>query len=129
MKKFILFFITGLSFVSASLSYADYNWKPHIAALKKHRRFLTGYIPALLISGGIGAATGGTLRYLEKRLNVETNQLALFITLLGWIFESEIRNDIIIALQRDFSEYGVAYRQGLMFKSAWIASWIAYLQA
>jgi hypothetical protein len=88
----------------------------------------SSYISSLLLSGCIGAITGSTIRYLEKQLNIESQPIALFLTLLAWALESEVRNDIIANVQNNLDAYQIYHRKGLMFKSAWIASWLAYLQ-
>lgn len=124
-----MLFLATLSFLSTSLSFTEQTGTFHLRSTEKRHRILASYASSLILSGGIGAITGGTLRYLEKKLKIEACPFALFVTLLGWILESELRNDIIIALHRDLSDYGVAHRQGLMFKGACIASWISYLRA
>jgi len=70
------------------------------------------------------------VRYLEKKLSLEMSKespIALLLMLFGWALESELRNDIIIALQKDLDSYNIGHKRGLMFKSAWISSWLAYL--
>jgi hypothetical protein len=91
------------------------------------RRLSSAYLVSLLLSGAVGATTGTIVRYLEKRLDIESSPIGLFLAILGWTIESELRNDIIEVLQKDLNVYGVEYKKGLMFKSAWIASWLAYL--
>lgn len=130
MKKRIVTIVAAvLFFVSATDSCAQTAHKATMAKTEKHHRLLTAYISSLIISGGIGAITGGVARYLEKSLKVQGGPIGVFLTLLGWALESEFRNDIIIALQRDLDHHGVEYRKSLMFKSAWIASWLSYLHA
>ena len=119
--------VAAVSFLSVADSFAVCK---AVTQTQKRQRLLTSYISALALSGGVGAVTGGVLRYLENQLNMpENSPLRLFVMLLGWALESELRNDIIIALQRDLDQYGVDHKKGLMFKTAWIASWLAYLRA
>jgi len=127
MKKQVMMIIAAISFLSAAYSSAAYKT---VTQTQKRQRLLTSYISALALSGGVGAVTGGVLRYLENQLKLQENSpLRLFAMLLGWALESELRNDIIIALQRDLDQYGIDHKKGLMFKGAWIASWLSYLQA
>ena len=90
------------------------------------RKFCSSYMASLLLSGCVGLATGSIVRYLEKRFDIEASPIALFLYILSWTFESEIRNDIIIGLQADLDSNHVGYKKNLMFKSAWLASWIGY---
>lgn len=92
------------------------------------RKFCSSYIASLAVGGCIGATTGSIVRYLEKRFDIESSPIALFLILLSWTLESEIRNDIIAGMQKDLDAYKVEYKKGLMFKGAWVASWLAYLQ-
>lgn len=92
------------------------------------RKICSSYMASLILSGCVGATTGSLVRYMEKRLNIESSPVALFLLLLGWAFESEFRNDIILGLQKELDYYQVEHKKGLMFKSAWIASWLGYLQ-
>lgn len=127
MKKIMLYFVVALSFLSITDIYAQSAHKNTMTRAEKRQRVLTAYISSLIISGGIGAVTGGVIRYLEKKLDIEASPIALFLTLLGWALESEFRNDVIVALQRDLDQNGIDHKKGLMFKSAWIASWLSYL--
>src|SRR5437773_6632279 len=126
MKKHVMMVIAAVSFLSVADSSAVCKT---VTQTQKRQRLLTSYISALAISGGVGAVTGGVLRYLENQLKLQENSpLRLFVMLLGWAVESELRNDIIVALQRDLDQYGIDHKKALMFKGAWIASWLSYLQ-
>lgn len=92
------------------------------------RKLYSSYLASLILSGCVGATTGSVVRYIEQQLPLESSPVAVFLALLAWLLESEFRNDIIAALQQDLGTYQVAYKRGLMFKTAWIASWIAYLR-
>jgi hypothetical protein len=127
MKKRILSCAIGLFFASTNDICAQSPHKNIMTRAEKRQRMLTAYISSLIISGGIGAITGGVVRYLEKKLNMEACPIGLFLTLLGWALESEFRNDVLVALQRDLDQNGIDHKKGLMFKSAWIASWLSYL--
>ena len=126
MKKIVLF--TALLFcASASDSCAQPANRVEMTRAEKRQRIVTAYVASLILSGGVGAVTGGVVRYLEKQLNVEGSPIGLFLTLLAWALESEFRNDVIIALQKDLDQQGIGHKKSLMFKSAWIASWLSYL--
>lgn len=132
MKKLILFFVAIVPYISTPLNYAQSNSVSCYMPCREHRQRVitaTAYISSLIASGGIGALTGGFLHHLEKKVSIEAHPIALFIFLLGWALESEVRNDIIIALQRTMDEYGIAYKKGLMFTASRLASWISYLHA
>jgi len=92
-------------------------------------RLCSAYVTSLVLSGCIGAATGSTVRYLEKKFDLESTPMGLFFVIFGWMLESEFRNDVIAFLQNDSDLYHIGHKKGLMFKTAWIASWLAYLQA
>lgn len=125
MKKYSMIFVAALSFASVSSS----SMQAGLTPAQKRQRILTSYMSALALSGGVGVLTGGALRYLERKINLPEGPVQLFVMLLGWALESELRNDIIIALQRDLDQYGIDHKKNLMFKGAWIASWFSYLQA
>lgn len=94
------------------------------------RKLYTSYFASLLLSGCIGAATGTAVRYVEKQFNLEASKespMTLLLMLFGWALESELRNDIIVALQKNLDAYNIGHKKGLMFKSAWISSWMTYL--
>lgn len=124
MKKHILSLIAMLAFASATDTYAHAK---NMTKSERRQRVLTAYVSSLILSGGVGAVTGGLVKYLEKKLEIEKYPLGLFLMLAGWALESELRNDIIVALQRDLDQQGIAHKKGLMFKGGWIASWLSYL--
>jgi hypothetical protein len=128
MKKYLIGLVFSLSLLSSSLNYAQ-SASQYLKRSEKHERLLAAYISSVVLSSALGAATGTISRYMEKKLNIEAYPCALFLMLLSWALESEFRNDIIIALQKDLDKYGFAYKSGLMFKGAWIASWLSYLHA
>ena len=92
------------------------------------RRFCSQYCASVVFSGCIGAVTGGCVRWLEKQLNFEASPMALFLYLLSWSLESEFRDELIEALQKDLDAHNVGYRKNLMFRTAQIASWMMYLR-
>ena len=129
MKKQIMILVTVLSFSLSMSSYAQRERQEEMTMAQKRQYAVRAYISSLILSGGIGAVTGGVLKYLEKKFAVEKCPFALFVTLLGWALESELRNDIVVAFQRDLDQNGIEYKKGLMFKGAWISSWLSYLHA
>jgi hypothetical protein len=94
---------------------------------KKLRQFFSSYLTSLVTSGCIGAATGALVRYFEEHVPVNESLIGLLVACMVWSIEYELRNDVIAVVQRDFDEYDIAYKKNLMFNTAWIASWIAYL--
>ena len=132
MKKYALLFVAISSFSVANMngnSEGAISKKSSITQAQTRMKTLySSYLASLVVSGCVGATTGSLLRYAEKKLNIEASSVALFLMLLGWMLESEFRNDIIVAIEQDLNEYGIKYKRGLMFKGAWIASWIAYLR-
>jgi hypothetical protein len=133
MKHYVLSLLILFAFSTSMHCFesSQYNacWKKTTHCSRSLLKQLTSsYFTTLLLSGGIGATTGGLVRYLEKRLDVESSPIALFLALTGWLLESELRNDIIIGLQRDLDANHIEHKKSMMFKAAWIASWLAYLQ-
>jgi len=92
------------------------------------KQLCSSYLASLAVSGLIGATTGGVVRHLEKRFDIESSPVALFLMLAGWLLESELRNDLIAGFQRDLDTHQIEHKKSLMFKGAWLASWLAYLQ-
>lgn len=92
------------------------------------RTLYSSYIASLAVGGCIGATTGALIKYLERKGDIDAYSVSLLLYLLSWMLESEVRNDIIVGVQGDLDGYQIDYKKGLMFKSAWIASWLAYLK-
>ena len=91
------------------------------------RMLYSSYIASLAVGGCIGATTGALIKYLERKGDIDAYPVSLLFYILSWMLESEIRNDVILGVQGDLDGYQIEYKKGLMFKSAWIASWLAYL--
>ena len=91
-------------------------------------RLCSSYIASLILSGAIGITTGSIVKYVERRFDMESSPVGLALAILCWTLESEFRNDVIAVLQQDLDYYHIKHKKSLMFKSAWIASWLAYLQ-
>lgn len=131
MKKLLLSCVMLVCFLlipmSSFCSPANVQYTPSLNE-KRVAKLYSSYIASLLASGCVGVTTGAVLRYLEKQLNIQTSPIAVFLVLLGWALESEFRNDIVASLQNDLDSYQIDHKKGLMFKGAWIASWLAYLQ-
>jgi hypothetical protein len=132
MKKFFLYSMMMIVSFFTMPVYAGFSAKSATNRQQKFscpmRRLYSSYLASLVVSGCVGATTGSLLRYAEKKLNIESSSVALLLLLSSWMLESEFRNDVIAAIQQDLDEYGIKYKKGLMFKGAWIASWLAYLQ-
>lgn len=132
MKKIIVLSVFAFSLILCSPMYIHAKDISCCALRAKNRERIvtaTAYISSLVASGAVGALTGGVVRHFEKKVSIEDHPIALFIFLLGWALESEVRNDIIMALQRTMDEYGIAYKKGLMFTTSRLASWASYLHA
>ena len=87
----------------------------------------SAYLSSLVISGAVGAITGASIRYAEQRWITNESPAELFLIFLGWAIESEVRNDIIAILQKNMDEYSLSHKKALMFKIAWLTSWLFYL--
>jgi hypothetical protein len=135
MKK-LLILCTALYSMSVSMIYAlplanDLNNMYQVKKCKNKthmKNICSHYCMSVLLSACVGATTGGLVKHAEKKLNVEASSFSLFLFLLSWTLESEFRNDMIALLQQDLDAYGIGHKKNLMFKAAWIASWLAYLQ-
>lgn len=95
------------------------------------RRFGSHYGLSVLLSGCIGATTGGLAKCAAKRLNLVKNiddfsPSELGLVLLLWLLEYECRNDLITMVQRDLDANRIDHHKNLMFRTAWIASWLGY---
>lgn len=138
MKKRVILFV-GLFLLSAMPASSDATPLLVHRTLKDStifKRFCASYLGSAALGGGVGVITGSLIKYLEnevqqyfsKKLN--TNEIVTFaLILLGWALESEVRNDIVTGLQGDLDEYQIAYKKVIMLRSAWIASWLSYLNA
>lgn len=133
MNKSILSFVFLFSLASLQGS-DDVMHQPQTIPTSNAKRkallvkLCSSYIASLALSGTVGILTGGVVRYLEKQFKVESSPVGLLFVILAWTIEYEFRNDIIAALQSDLDYYKVSYKKNLMFKTAWIASWLSYLQ-
>lgn len=100
------------------------------------RKLFSANVASLLVSGGVGALTGGLtaygenalIRYMENDLHWESTLLILLMRFFSWTLESEVRNNIIAAFQDDFDAHDIQYKKDLMINGARLASWIAYLK-
>lgn len=100
------------------------------------KSFWASYLVSLVVSSGIGIATGGLTAYVEnvivgymkKNLPQELVPLFWFLPFFTWAIESEVRADIITGIQSDLDMYQIDYKKNLMFKNACIASWLSYLK-
>jgi hypothetical protein len=137
MKKRILLFV-GLFLLSAMPSSSDAAILPHknLKDSTLFKRFCASYVGSVALGGGIGVVTGSLIKYLESEIQqyfskkLNTNEIVTFtLILLGWALESEVRNDIVTGLQGDLDDYQIAYKKMIMLRSAWVASWLSYLNA
>jgi hypothetical protein len=134
-KQLSLFF--GILFFCASITHSfTHGARVPQRIMKKYKiqkrasliRLCSSYVASLVLSGAIGVATGSVVRYIEKQFDIESSPVGLLLAILCWTLESEFRNDVIAILQQDLDYYQIRHKKSLMFKSAWIASWLAYLQ-
>ena len=98
------------------------------------KKFCASYLGSAALGVGVGAVTGSLIKYLENEVQhyfskkLSANELVTFaLILLGWAIESEVRNDVVMGLQSDLDEYEIKCKKVIMLRSAWIASWLAYL--
>lgn len=139
MSKRITLFI-GLFLLSAMPVSSDAAPMLHVHRNLKDssifKKFCATYLGSAALGGGIGAVTGSLIKYLESEIQqyfskkLNANELVTFgLLLLGWMLESEVRNDIVMGLQNDLDEYEIKCKKLIMLRSAWIASWLAYVSA
>lgn len=137
MNKRVSSFIFLIFCTSSTMTYSfDESTRVQQKIVKKHKikkrasliRLCSSYIASLVLSGAIGVTTGSVVRYIEKQFDMESSPVGLALAILCWTLESEFRNDVISILQQDLDYYHIKHKKSLMFKSAWIASWLAYLQ-
>lgn len=137
MKKLVLVFsVFCLVSMGSLLPSSDNTQRPAVIDNDKKddsscksqlKKFCSQYCASVVLSGCIGALTGGCVRWMEKQLNFEASPMALFLYLLSWSLESEFRDELVEALQKDLDSYGIEHRKNLMFRTAQIASWMMYM--
>lgn len=98
------------------------------ATKERIKRLYSTYAASLVASGCVGVVTGSVVRYIEKKLNKPDSPIGFFLFVASFIYEPEIRHEILTALQLDFDSYGVSYTPTSMARMAWIASWLAFLR-
>lgn len=122
-----LFFLSAIPFSlsgGSGFSVKENVFKNNVAL----RKFCSSYMASLVLGGCVGATTGSLIRYIEKRFNIESSPVGLLLLFLSWTLESEIRNDIIAGIQNDLDAYQIEHKKALMFKSAWVASYLTYFR-
>ena len=135
MKKLALVF-TSVVFLSTQTIFSAVDKKRSMAIEREARQndkkvrspqFLPNTCTSLLVGCPVGLATGSLVKYFENQLNIQSSSLALFVALLSWFVESEVREEIIEVAQADLDAYDIGYRKNLMYIAARLSSWLAYL--
>jgi hypothetical protein len=91
------------------------------------KKLYFAYMKSLLMSGCIGAVTGGAAGYILKKNDCKDPLPYLLIMAFFWSLESELRSQIIDGLQKDLDACGIDHKKNFMFNGARLASWLAYL--
>jgi hypothetical protein len=129
LKKFLLLLIIFSSAVSVMPMQA-YQVKERKASTRSNWNALCKkYFPPMIISGLVGGTTGGFVRYVEKELNIQQSPEYWAWLVIAWFTEYNIRNSIIMGIQRDFDECRIPHKKSIMHITAWVASWLAYLHS
>jgi|GEM_PF-2830324 len=132
-KKMIM--LMFFFFIMPMYAIADMPYMPNKMMKKSYKtqrkasllRLCSSYIVSLGLSAGVGFGTGTAVRYLEEKLDIESSPFMLVLGLFIWMIEYELRNDIIDNLQQYLDSYHIKHKKVLMFRTAWLTSWLVYL--
>ena len=97
--------------------------------VKHNQATLMQCVPSTIVSSVAGAFTGALNRYLEKEFQIDKSKEFIIWLMLGWWLEHKARYSIIGGLAEDFDESDIPYKKHFMYFSAWMSSWLAYLQS
>jgi len=81
----------------------------------------------MIVAGLIGGGTGYTTRYIEKELKLTNTPEDKVIMIVLWLIESLVRSGIIASIEKDFIDCNIPYKKHVMPLTAWISSWLVYL--
>jgi hypothetical protein len=98
-----------------------------IRSVADWQKMCTKYLPPMIVSGLVGAGTGGFVKYLEREFKIAESQEFLIWLAAAWYAEYTVRNSIVASIQKDFDDCNIQYKQNMMYLSSWIASWLAYM--
>jgi hypothetical protein len=130
MMKIIKYFLLLLTFaISATLVQAHPAKKYSLPTRSNWNALCKKYFPPMVVSGMVGGVTGGFVRYIEKELNIQKSPEYWAWLVIAWFTEYNIRNSIIMGIQRDFDECRIPHKKSIMHITACVASWMAYLQS
>jgi hypothetical protein len=122
-QKFLMLIVMGLSMgcearpVGPKIRRDQANW---LVLFNK-------YFPPMIVSAIIGAGTGGFVRHIEKEFRIDQSTDVILWRAVAWYVEFMARTMIITSIQKDFDDCGISYKRSLMNLSAWLASWMTYL--
>lgn len=91
------------------------------------QKLCTKYLPPMIVSGLVGAGTGGFVKYLEREFKIAESQEFLIWLAASWYAEYTVRTSIIASIQKDFDDCNIEYKRNMMYLSSWLASWLTYM--
>lgn len=91
------------------------------------QKLCTKYVPPMIVSGLVGAGTGGFVKYLEREFKIAESQEFLIWLAASWYAEYTVRTSIIASVQKDFDDCNIQYKKNMMYLSSWLASWLTYM--
>lgn len=115
------------------MSYAAHSTllgEEEYAALNAHlrnKKSLMACLPSTIASSVVGAFTGGLTRYIERELKIELSKDYIIFLMFMWWVEHKVRHKVINSLEQDFADSDIPYKKSFMSFSAWVSSWLAYL--
>jgi hypothetical protein len=124
IKKYFFIMIVFLSVVNVEAKSINTYGMRSVADWQK---LCTKYLPPMIVSGLVGAGTGGFVKYLERELKIADQQEFLLWLAASWYAEYTVRNSIIASIQKDFDDCNIEYKRNMMHLSSWIASWLTYM--
>jgi len=80
------------------------------------------YATPMIIGGIIGSVTGSLESYIETEFKTSIGFL------IPWIIEHCVRDSIIREIEKDLNENNIPHKKNILYNTAWIASWLAYIQ-
>ena len=91
------------------------------------QKLCTKYLPPMMVSGLVGAGTGGFVKYLEREFKIAESPEFLIWLAAAWYAEYTVRHSIVASIQKDFDDCSIEYKKNMMYLSSWIASWLTYM--
>ena len=106
---------------------ANHKRPQSMRSVEDWQKLCTKYLPPMMVSGLVGAGTGGFVKYLEKEFKIAESQEFLIWLAAAWYAEYTVRSSIIASIQKDFDDCNIEYKKNMMHLSSWIASWLTYM--